>query len=78
VSNVSCLHSAPVELGSLQIRLDMMDYFLSLNDKVGAKDHPLARLNLVLWCAIAATIECFKGCHLDTLLVTVVIRELGQ
>jgi hypothetical protein len=55
-----------------------MNYFLSLSDKVGAKDHPLAGFNLVKWGATAVTIECLKGCHLDVLLVTIIIQELGQ
>jgi hypothetical protein len=33
--------------GSLQVGLDAMDYFLSLSDKVWAKDCSLTRLNLV-------------------------------
>jgi hypothetical protein len=55
-----------------------MNYFLGLCDKIGGKDHPLTGLNLVQWSAIETTIECFKGCHLETLLVTIVVREFGQ
>ena len=52
-------------LGSFQIGLDAMDYLFSLNDKVRAKDRPFA-------------IQSFEGCHLETLLITVVVRELSQ
>jgi hypothetical protein len=65
-------------LGSLQVGLDVMDYFLSLGDKIGAKDHTPTRLNLVQRDSIAVAVECLKRCHLDALLVTIVIRELGQ
>jgi hypothetical protein len=65
-------------LGSFQVGLDVMDYLLSLNDKVRAKDHPFAGLNLVQRCTASAAIQCFKGCHSETFLITVVVRELSQ
>jgi hypothetical protein len=55
-----------------------MDYLLGLRDKIGAKDDPLVGLNKVQWGAIVVAIEFFKGCYLETLLLTVVVRELGQ
>jgi hypothetical protein len=52
------------DLGSLQFRLDAVDYLLGLSDKVRAKDHPLTWLNPVHRCT--------------TLLIIVVVRELSQ
>jgi hypothetical protein len=64
--------------GSFQIGMDAVDYLFSLNDKIRTKDRPLARLNLVHSCTIATTIQSFERCHLETLLITVVVRELSQ
>jgi hypothetical protein len=55
-----------------------VDYLFDLNDKVRAKDHPFARLNLVYGFMAVTAIQSFKGCHSKTLLITVVVRELGQ
>jgi hypothetical protein len=52
-------------LGRFWIGLDVVNYLFSLNDKVRAKDRPFA-------------IQSFEGCHLETLLITVVVRELSQ
>jgi hypothetical protein len=65
-------------LGSFQIGLDVMDYLFSLNDKVKAKDHPCTKLDPIYRCAAATAIQSFKGCHSETLLITVVVRELNQ
>jgi hypothetical protein len=65
-------------LGSFQIGLDAMDYLLGLSDKVGTKDRPLARLNLVQRCTTSMTIQIFKGCHFETLLTTTAVRDLRQ
>jgi hypothetical protein len=65
-------------LNNLQIELDMVDYLLSHSDKVGAKDRPLARLNPVHRCTTSAAIQCFESCHLETLLIVIVVRELNQ
>jgi hypothetical protein len=64
--------------GGLRVGLDAMDYLLDLNDKVWTKDHPLARLDPVQRCTTSTTIQSFKGCHSETLLITVFIRELSQ
>jgi hypothetical protein len=56
----------------------VLDYFLSLSDKVRAKDRPLARLNLIQRCMASAAIQCFEGCHSETLLIVVAVRELSQ
>jgi hypothetical protein len=64
--------------GSFQIGLDAVDDLLSLNDKVRAKDRPLARLDLVQTCTTATTIQSLEGCHSEALLITVVVRELSQ
>jgi hypothetical protein len=64
--------------GILQVGLDVVDYLLSLSDKVRAKDHLLTRLDLVQRCTTSAAIQSFKGCHSETLLITVVVRELSQ
>jgi hypothetical protein len=64
--------------GSFQIDMDTVDYLFSLNDKIRTKDRPLARLNLVHSCTIVTAIQSFERCHLETLLVTVVVRELSQ
>jgi hypothetical protein len=65
-------------LGSFQIELDAMDYLLGLSDKIWTKDHPLARLDPVHRCMASTNIQCFKGCHSEPLLITVVVRELSQ
>jgi hypothetical protein len=67
-----------LSLGNFQIGLDVMDYLLGLSDEVWTKDRPLARLDPVHRCTIETTIQCFKGCHSETLLITVVVRELSQ
>jgi hypothetical protein len=64
--------------GSIQVGLDAVDYFLNLGGKVKGKDHPLARLNPVQRCTTTMTIQGFEGCHSETLLITVVVRELSQ
>jgi hypothetical protein len=64
--------------GSLQVGLDVVDYFLGLGDKVRAKDHPLARLDLVQGRTASTAIQSFEGCHYEALLITVVVRELSQ
>jgi hypothetical protein len=51
-----------------------MDYLFILNDKVRAKDRPFTRLDLVH----RDTIQSFEGCHSETFLITVVLRELSQ
>jgi hypothetical protein len=53
-----------------------MDYFLGLSDKVRAKDRPLTRLDHVQKRTTSAAIQSFEGCHFETLLITVVVREL--
>jgi hypothetical protein len=65
-------------LSSLQIGLDTMNDLLSLHDKIGAKGHPLVRFNPVQRCTTSATIECFKQYHLETLLITIVVREFSK
>jgi hypothetical protein len=65
-------------LGRCQIGLDVVDYLFSLNDKVKTKDRPLTRLDPVHRCIAAMTIQSFERCHLETLLVTIVVRELSQ
>jgi hypothetical protein len=65
-------------LGSFQIGLDAVDNLFSLNDEVRAKDLPFTRLNPVHRCMAAMAIQSFEGCHSETLLITVVVRELSQ
>jgi hypothetical protein len=65
-------------LGSFQIGLDAVDYLFSLIDKVRAKNCPFTRLDLVHECTIATAIQSFEWCHSETLLITVVVRELSQ
>jgi hypothetical protein len=65
-------------LDILQIRLNMMNNFLSLRDKIWAKGHPLVRFNHVQMCTTSATVESFERCHLETLLITIVVREFRQ
>jgi hypothetical protein len=65
-------------LGSIRVGLDAVDYFLSLSDKVRAKDCLFARLNLAQRCTTLAAVKCFERCHLEALLITVVVRELSQ
>jgi hypothetical protein len=65
-------------LGSLQIGLNMMNNFLGLHDKIGAKVHPLTRFNPIQRCTASAAIKSFERCHLETLLITIAVREFGQ
>jgi hypothetical protein len=58
--------------------MDVVDYLFGFNDKVRTKDRPLARLDLVHRCTTTMTIQSFEGCHLETLLINVVVRELNQ
>jgi hypothetical protein len=55
-----------------------MNYLFSLNDKVRTKDRPFARLNPVHRGMTAKVIQSFKGCHSETLLITIIVRELSQ
>jgi hypothetical protein len=55
-----------------------MDYLFCLNDKVKAKDHPFARLDLVHSGMIAMAIQSFEGCHSKTFLIIIVVTELSQ
>jgi hypothetical protein len=65
-------------LGCFQIGLDAMDNLLGLRDKIRAKDHPLARLDPVHMCMTMMAIQSFEGCHSETLLIAIVVRELSQ
>jgi hypothetical protein len=58
--------------------MDAVDYLFGLNDKVRTKDRPLTRLDPVHRCTTATTIQSFEGCYPETLLLTVVVRELRQ
>jgi hypothetical protein len=55
-----------------------MDYLFGLNDKVRVKDRPFTRLDPVHRCMAVMAIQSFKGCHSETLLIIVVVRELSQ
>jgi hypothetical protein len=55
-----------------------MDYIFGLSNKVMTKDRPLDRLDTVHRCTTTMTIQSFEWCHSETLLITVVVRELGQ
>jgi hypothetical protein len=65
-------------LGSFLVGLDVMDYLLDLSDKVWTKDRHLARLDPVQRCMTSTAIQSFEGCHSETLLIIVVVRELSQ
>jgi hypothetical protein len=67
-----------VGLGSLQIRLNTMNDFLGLRDKIRANGHPLARFHPVQRCTTSVTVESFERCHLETFLIVVVVKELSQ
>jgi hypothetical protein len=64
--------------GSFQIGLDAVDYLFGLNDKVKAKDRPFIRLDPVYGFTAVMAIQSFDRCHSETLLIIVVVRELGQ
>jgi hypothetical protein len=55
----------------------MTNYCFSHFDDVGSKNHFLPRLNLIERCAASSSIENLKWFHFQTLLVAVVVRELG-
>jgi hypothetical protein len=63
---------------NFQIGMDAVDYLFGLNDKVRIKYRPLARLDPVHRCTAATTIQIFERFHPETLLITIVIRELSQ
>jgi hypothetical protein len=63
---------------SFQIGMDTVDYLFGVNDKVRIKYRPLARLDPVHRCTTATTIQIFERFHPETLLITIVIRELSQ
>jgi hypothetical protein len=65
-------------LSGLQIGMNTMNNFLGLHHKIGAKGHPLARFNPVQRGTTSVVIESFERCHLETRLITVVVRELSQ
>jgi hypothetical protein len=65
-------------VGSFYIGPDAVDYLFSLNDEVRAKDCPFAKLDPVHRCTTVTTIQSYEGCHLETLLITVVVREVSQ
>jgi hypothetical protein len=58
--------------------MDAVNVVLGFNNKVRAKDRPFARLNLVQRCLAATAIQGFEGCHSETVLITIVVRELSQ
>jgi hypothetical protein len=58
--------------------MDAVDDLLDINDKVRAKDRPFTQLDPVQGCTTATTIQSFEGCHFETLLIIVVVRELRQ
>jgi hypothetical protein len=63
---------------SFQVGMDAVDYLFGLNDMVRTKDRPVTRLDPVHRCTTVTTIQSFKRCHPETLLITVVVRELSQ
>jgi hypothetical protein len=56
----------------------MMNDFLGLCDKIGAKGHPLIRFDPIQRCTALASVESSERCHLETFLIDVVVRELRQ
>jgi hypothetical protein len=56
----------------------VVDYLFGLNDKAVAKDCPFTRLDPVHTRMVAMGIQSFKGCYSETLLITIVVRELSQ
>jgi hypothetical protein len=67
-----------VSSSRFKIRMDAVDYFFSLDDKVRTKDHPFVGLDLVHRVTTTTAIQNFKGCHSETLLIVVVVGELSQ
>jgi hypothetical protein len=65
-------------LGRLQIGLNTMNNFLGLHDKIGTKGHLLTRVNPFQRCTTSTVVESFERCHLETFLITVVVREFSQ
>jgi hypothetical protein len=55
----------------------MTNYHFSLFDNVRSKNHFLPRLNPIERCTTLSSIENLKWCHFQTLLVVVVVLELG-
>jgi hypothetical protein len=60
-------------LGSFQVGLYAVDNLLGLREKVRAKYHPFARLNLVCRCTTTMTIQSLEGRHSESLLIAVVV-----
>jgi hypothetical protein len=65
-------------LGSFQIELDVVDNPLGLRDKVRTKYRSFTKLDLVPRCTATIAIQSFEGCHFETFLIVVVVRELSQ
>jgi hypothetical protein len=55
----------------------MLNHRLCLVDDVGAKYYFLSRLNPIERCMESSSVENIKWCHFQTLLVAVVVQELG-
>jgi hypothetical protein len=63
-------------LGSFQIELDAVENPLGLRDKVRAKYRSFTKLDLVPRCTATIAIQSFEGCHFETFLIVVVVRDL--
>jgi hypothetical protein len=84
ISNVELQRSMPLIsiallacLCDLPVILDVMDRRFGLINEIGTKDSLFSRLNLVEQCATSTSVQNFKWCHLETLLVEIVVRELS-
>jgi hypothetical protein len=84
ISNLKLQGSAPfvcinllAGLCSFQVILNVTDRHFGPIDNVGTKDNLLSWLNPIEWHAALTSIQNVKRCHLQTLLVSVVVEELS-
>jgi hypothetical protein len=65
-----------VWLCDFQVILDTTNSYFSFFDKVGSKDNLLSWPNPIEGSATSMSIQHFERCHLQTLLITIIVGEL--
>src|SRR6185312_14052551 len=65
-------------LSGFQICLYKTNLVLSLANHIGPKEIPFTGFRPVQWSPRPPSILDFKGCHFDTFLIAVVVREFSE
>ena len=65
-------------LSGFPICLYNTNLVLSLANHIGPKEIPFTGFRLVQWSPTPPSIQGFKGCHFDTFLIAVVVREFSE